>query len=283
MKLQEFYITETVAEDSEINALSSAIARYLKRFETNDFDDDDEYDDHDLDDDDYLNVDMHTKSDEPIDVGTIGQLFDTPIEILNPIKIELQSDFGIRTRLKKDREAEGIKDPKSEGVLGLWYGGDEKTMVLNSDYLGTEKMITSITHELRHALDDFKSDFKAGYSTKYSTPRNKSHRKVTNDPYVGSLKYLAEPAEINARFIQVLHHLVQWINRAFVKLEPDQIKPFVFDKFKKLLDYHRISDLFPEKERSKDYKRLMKRGIEFMQKEIEYQEKRTGKKASGTF
>ncbi len=280
MKLRELYINETSEEDRALISLSSSIVNYLRSFETKETDFD--YDSSELDDDEYQNVDMFTREDLPVKIGTIGQLFDTPLQILDPIKIELQTDYGIRERMRRERDAEVVKKPGQEDIIGLWFG-DEKVMVLNSDYLESKKFPSVVTHELRHALDDFKSEFKAGSSEYYSRPKNKSHRKVTNDPYMGNLSYLAEPMEINARFLEVLHQLVPWINKAFSTMESEKIKGFVFDKFKSLMAHYRISDLFPEKEKSKEYKRLIKRGIDFMQKEINYQEKKTGKRTTGSF
>jgi hypothetical protein len=39
---------------------------------------------------------------------------------------------------------------------------------------------------------------------------------------------------------------------------------------KRLLSAYDISTLFPEREKSKDYKRLIKRAVDFIQKEISY-------------
>lgn len=268
MRLQELFLIETTEEDRAIISLSHAISDYINSHYDNEDMDDLSSDNPDFDfDDDEL--DIGGDEDKPIDVGTIGQLFDTPLEILNPITIQLQSDYGIRQRRKKDTGSDVIRRPGEEDIMGLWYN-TEKLMILNKDYLGSNDLKSVVSHELRHALDDFKSGFKANVSKKYSTPRDKAHRKVTNDPYVGNVSYLAEPAEINARFLQVLHAMVPVIQRA-MKLAPEKIKPFIMSKFKQGLEDNRIAELFPQKEKSKDYKRLMKRGIDFIQKEMNHQ------------
>ena len=126
-----------------------------------------------------------------------------------------------------------------------------------------------MAHELRHALDDYKSEKKASVSNSYSTPKKKEYRKEYNDPYYGNISYLAEPAEINARFLQVLDQLTTTIRQS-VKLYPNDPKPAIMKEFKNILAYYHISDLFPEKELSKDYKRLMKRAMDYIEKELAY-------------
>jgi hypothetical protein len=60
-------------------------------------------------------------------------------------------------------------------------------------------------------------------------------------------------------------------------------KRSIFDKLKHQLEINRISNLFPEKEKSKDYKRLMKRAVDFLEREIKYQENLTGKTVIGSY
>jgi hypothetical protein len=259
VRLQELFLIETTEEDRAIISLSSSISDYLSSNYDNDEDDtpydpDAEYDDE---------LDITGDEDKPIKVGTIKQLFDTPLSILNPIKIELQSDYGIRQRRNKDEDAKIISRPGDDDILGLWYG-DSKTMVLNKDYIGTLNFKSIISHELRHALDDFKSGFKANTSKRYSTPRNIEHQNPNQAE-------LAEPAEINARFLQVLHNMVLVINNVFKRHTGDP-KSYIMNQFDKMMKYHSISELFPEKEKSKQYKRLIKRGVDFIDKEIAYRQ-----------
>jgi hypothetical protein len=276
MRLVELFLKETSMEDRAIISLAQAIYDYLDKnyndgaapaskevtekagfdFEADNFDADD----------DSLG-DIEEPEEHEFDVGTIGQLFDTPLEILNPVRITLLSDYGIGQRRRKEQPDQIHKAPNGENAAGLWYGGTQE-MVLNMDYLGTNTMKSVIAHELRHALDDYKSEFKANEpGGRYSKAKKKEHRKVTNDPYVGNIAYLAEPAEINARFIQVLHAMVPIIGRA-AKLEPEKGKQLINRSFQKLLDTYSIGTLFPEKTASKDYKRLLKRGVDFIEKEL---------------
>lgn len=258
MRLQELF--ETTEEDRALISLSSSIYEYIQRYADEDPDEDeDEYDP----DFDHIPTDMKS-----IHVGTIGRIFDTPIDHVGQITIEMQSSDGIQDRLNREEadDSDITRGPRGE-ILGLWYGHNS-TIVLNKDYLGSNALKSVITHELRHALDDFKSNYEANKDGgRYSTPKNKSYRKVTNDPHMGNLRYLAEPAEINARFVQVLHNLVPVISRA-AKLPSDQGRNLIMSSFKKAMSHHNIEHLFPEKEKSRDYKRLIKRGMDFIQKEL---------------
>jgi hypothetical protein len=260
-------INETTEEDRAILSLAAAIYSKLKEYEDVEpdisYSPDDDYFDPDADFDDEAKPD-----DELITVGTIGSLFNTPLEILNPVTIELQSNYGINERMRKEKGADVTKEPSTGVILGLWYPHNS-TMVFNKDYLGSNSLKSTVSHELRHALDDYKSEFKANSSNKYTTAKNKSYRKVTKDPHMGNLAYLAEPAEINARFIQVLHDMVSVIDRA-IKLDPSKIEPLLSKYLKQSMANHRISDLFPDKDNSKDYKRLMKRAADFIQKELKH-------------
>jgi len=236
MRLREIYLIETTEEDRAIVSLASALSNLLT-----------------------------TKYDNHIGpVGTIGELVDTPLTICNSITIELDNEQGIQQRMKDSFPDDVTK--LGTDVEGIWYA-DDKTIVIDEEYLGSSYLQSVLAHELRHALDDFKSDFKANVSSSYSTPKKKEFRNVTNDPYVGNMAYIAEPAEINARFLQVLDQLTTTIRQS-VKLYPNDPKPAIMKEFKNILAHYHISDLFPEKELSKDYKRLMKRAIDYIEKEL---------------
>jgi hypothetical protein len=76
----------------------------------------------------------------------------------------------------------------------------------------------------------------------------------------------------------------QWYN----KLDAKDIKKQLSTDFKNLLNKYEIADIFPEKTQSSDYKRLVKRAYDFMQKEMAHVEselakKGTPKKATGSF
>jgi predicted secreted protein len=257
MRLVELFLVETTEEDRAIISLASSIYDYIQQFD--DVSTEPEDFDPDFDDDEFAE-----KDEKIITLGRIGDLFDTPLDILNTVTLELQSSYGIKERLKKEEEPG--QESKGE-VLGIWYNHNS-TIVLNKDYLTSNKMKTSIVHELRHALDDYKSDFKANQQERrYTTPRKKEHRvkKHEND----DTPYIAEPAEINARFVQVLHGLVDPIKRA-VKLDPEDANKLILGTLNKLLSFHRIEELFPERTQSKSYKRLVKRAVDFIEKEIQH-------------
>lgn len=268
MRLVELFLNETTEEDRAILSLSSAISKYIQQFETTDDTGDGWQDkDYDVDDDDFDEI----EDDKPQKLGKIGDLFNTPLEGLNHINLELQSDYGIRLRMKKEGGRE-IKRPEDEMIYGLWYGSSD-TVVLNKDFIGSNALKTVVSHELRHALDDIKSNYQANKTGgRYSTPKKKEHRK--NDPYQPNLSYLAEPAEINARFVEVLHLLVASIQRA-AKLPNVDLRDHAMKEFKRFLQAKSIAKLFPETTQSKDYKRLVKRGVDFIEKEIAHV---TGKK-----
>lgn len=251
MRLVELFIIETTEEDRAIISLSTAIYKYIQKYAEEEH----EYDNPD------------DEEAEIIRVGKIGQIFDTPLELLRDVNIQLMPDEAIARRAAKERkDPDVIRDPTTNQIMGIWY--NDKTMVLNSDYIQSNEIKSIISHELRHALDDFKSDFKANNSNRYSTPKNKSFRKAISDPYLGNMKYLAEPAEINARFVEVLHNMVPVIRRAMNLTDQARARPYIMNQLKAELEKNRISELFPEKEKSSDYKRLMKRAMDFIEKEI---------------
>lgn len=243
-------INETTEEDRAILSLASAIYKYLQKYADQDID--------------YDNLDDEEQ--EIIHAGKLGNIFDIPIEAFNNIKLELQSDYGLIQRIKRDKPDHFEDIPGAEAPGGMWYNHNN-TMVLNFDYLSSNIMKSIIAHELRHAMDDVKSNYKANQSTRYGTPKNKSYRKVTKDPHMGNLAYLAQPAEINARFIQVLNKIVDHIP-TLAKYPKEQLTTRAERLLKQAMGAYNISHLFPEKEQSKDYKRLMKRGMDFITKEL---------------
>lgn len=250
MRLQELFLVETTEEDRALISLSTTVYAYLKKY-----------------------AGKRLQDGEVIDVGTIGQLFDTPINILDPVKIQLWSHNDVLKAFPKQASDADLEEPEEDdrNILGFW-DPKEELVVLNADYLESNGLKGAVTHELRHALDDYKSDFRAGSSTRYDRPKKKEHRKdLSNDPYASDLEkkkpYHAKPAEINARFAEVLHGIAFQIQHS-MKYPPDQRRPRVVKLFKKLLDMKHIAHLFPEKEQSKDYRRLVKRGVDFIDKEM---------------
>ncbi len=181
----------------------------------------------------------------PINIGKIGNFLSTPLKSLEDIDVIIDSD-------------ENMPDN-----FGEW---DDGIMKINASVLDNAKLKRLVSHELRHALDDYKSDFRANSSHKYSTPKKQAYRSS-----VGNLAYKAQPAEINARFVEVLDLMTLSIKKNFEKgLRDQDLKSAVMVDFKKALESRYITQLFPEKERSKDYKRLMSRAMDFIDKEIKY-------------
>jgi hypothetical protein len=232
MRLQELFLVETTEEDRAIISLASVIYRHVIKYA------------------DYIDP----ESTKPLDVGKIGDFADTPLDGFEDIKIELQQGvaLGKRWAESSNKEYDG-KEPR-----GVWFN-EIPAIAFNTDSLYSEKIKSTIVHELRHALDDLKSEGKAGSSTRYRTPKKKEHRKT--EPY------LADPSEINGRFSQVLNALVDSISRNS-ELPKDQLFDKSISVLKRLFVMYDISSLFPEKYQSRDYKRLVKRAVDLINKEI---------------
>jgi hypothetical protein len=252
MRLVELFLNETTEEDRAIISLSSAIYKKLEG--------------------DYIGYEPdYTDEDaELIDLGKIGNMFNTPIPDLDNIGIELQGgeEFLRRAdRLGTDGEVKASK------IYAFW-DDDTRSVVLNLDFLDHPRMRTVITHELRHALDDVKSGtYPASPKNKspdeeraYFRPRKKEHRKL--DPY-SNMAYRAQPAEINARFTEVLDELTVRLPRLYARFG-DQTFDYAVTTLNNLLKHFEIADIFPEKEQSRDYKRLMKRAADLITKELDH-------------
>lgn len=247
MRLQELF--ETTEEDRALISLSSAIYAKLQPYTGGNLD--------------YENI-FDVPEQQLIRLGKISDMFDTPITALNDISIEVQGGDPFIERAKDPEQS--ISDYEGKALYGF-YEEDTRTVVLNLELLDKHRMKTSITHELRHALDEIKSGSFPGDAKGYFTPRKKEHRK--DDPY-STTQYRAQPAEINARFVEVLDILSKRIPQWHNKLPPDQVRPKVMNDLTHLLVKYEIADLFPEKTQSKDYKRLIKRAVDFIDKELQH-------------
>jgi hypothetical protein len=240
MRLQELFLTETTVEDRLIISLSSAIYKIVSPYGSID----PEYDNPD---------------DEAAGLLYLGKIKDLvprcPPEF-GQINIQLQTSEKISNRSRGSNA-----DSPAREIYGVW-DNSINGIVLNIDHISSRTMQTIISHELRHALDDIKSEYKANNSSHYSTPRNPIHRKGKDT------RYLAEPAEINARFVEVMHELMGVIRRLRRTAEPDQVRPRAMRELDKLLKTYDISDLFPEKTKSKSYQRLIKRSLAFIDNEL---------------
>jgi hypothetical protein len=150
--------------------------------------------------------------------------------------------------------------------IGRWHE-DIATIFLNKDEIGTDFLKTTISHELRHALDDYKSGNKV--NKRYNTPKNKELRGVTNHPTLGNVGYTAQPIEINARFLQVMDDLTPVIKRIVTSgLSHTDARTKSIKILGNLLTKYQITQLFKRGTDSPDYKRIIKRAVDFIDKEI---------------
>lgn len=241
MRLRELYLIETTEEDRALISLSSSLYDYIQKYNPG----------------------------ETKNLGKIGDFLNTPLEGLNDVSIELVPQDEL-FRLIHGDDAEAAY-PAQGNPMGCWFPG-EKTIRLNSDKINAKGMKSVISHELRHVLDDMKSDYGASKSSRYFTAKDKSLRPGSGDPYTDHMSYLAQPAEINARFVQVLNIMVKVIEVAVKKLPEEKRNAYIMKKLGEYMQHFHISELFPEKEKSKDYKRLMKRAADFIQKELAHAE-----------
>ena len=264
MRLQELF--ETTEEDRALISLSSAIYKKLIQ---------------------YIDTDN-----DSIELGKVADLVDTPLQALNNISIDIQGGDVFLRRLHDIPPEDVIGDKADKTAVAFW-DEDTDTAVFNRDYLGTERIKTTITHELRHALDSVKSNKFPGDAKGYFTPKKKEHRtlyydnkgKLDKNDARNLIPYRAQPAEINARFTEVLHALSDFAAKRYETVAPHLLKKQLMQDFKRLLNKFNIAYLFPEKTESKDYKRLLKRGYDFIQKEMSHIESQpeTTKKATGNW
>jgi hypothetical protein len=262
MRLQD--LLETTQDDRAISSLSDKVYNFLR---TN-----------------YAS-DVPFERDDPngtFTVGKLGDLIDLTVEEqpFKEINLIIQSDESIR-RTISPTDPTADRDPYNPRVIiGAWNPKTDSTHY-NVDFFSSTKLRTTIAHELRHALDDLKSDYRANASVRYETPRKKGHRvsKSAED----RTPYLAQPAEINARAMEVQHQLTNYIPRIYAKFDEDQIRPKVVAYIKRLMQEYRIADLFPERSQSPQYKQLVKRIVLFAQSVMADVETKTGKIARGNW
>jgi hypothetical protein len=263
LEKQQFFLTrpekinETAEEDRAIISLASVIYNKITPY-------------------------IDSDGDELVRIGKISDIADTPLHAVDDVSVEL---LGGDEFIERAKEPDEDIEMYSGKEFLAFYEEDTRTIVLNRDFLGLHRMKTSITHELRHALDEIKSGSFPGNANRYFTPKKKEHRK--DDPY-STLQYRARPAEINARFVEILDILSKRIPKWYDKLDAGSIKKQLSTDFKNLLNKYEIADIFPEKTQSPDYKRLVKRAYDFMQKEMAHVESElakngTPKKATGSF
>jgi len=234
MRIHEL-IVETTEEDRAIISLADVIYKDLQQYADTELD----YDETGV---------MH--------IGRIGDLFDTPIPGLDRVRLEISSDESI---VDLARRLHGKATP-SDSHFGQW-DPMEKAISLNADYLSSNRMRSVIAHELRHAMDDMKSLNRANQSTRYRTARKPEHQADKDGAYQ------AQPAEINARFIEALNVLVPVIPK-LANLEPAAFRTKMTAYINKAFELKDIADYYPEKTASPHYKRLLQRAWAFIEKEL---------------
>ena len=107
----------------------------------------------------------------------------------NNVRLELKSTDQIASYINNTGSNSISQDFGNNRIVGLWHpdGGpddspESKTnspsgsIVLNKDDIGTTEFVSTLAHELRHALDDAKSKMGAADSKRYNTPRKKEHQ-----------------------------------------------------------------------------------------------------------
>lgn len=263
MRVQE--LLETTEEDRALISLSSAIYSKLQP---------------------YVGT-----TEDTVSLGKISDMADTPLIALTDVLIDIQGGDAFLRRLHDIPESDIVK--KDEGSAAAFWDEDTDTVVFNRDFLNTKDSMTTVTHELRHALDSVKSNKFPNDANRYFTPKNKKHRKVyytaagevdKDDPR-NTIPYRAQPAEINARFSEILHQLSVLIPKRYKTVEAHLLRNQLIHDFGQLLIKYKITDLFPQKTKSPDYRRLVKRAYDFIQKEMSHIEAQpdTAKKAVGNW
>jgi len=241
MRIHEL-ILETPEEDRAIISLANVIYEYLQK---------------------YADTDLDYDETGVIHIGRIGELFDTPIPAMDRVRLEITSDEAI---MDLARRLNGKATP-ADSHFGQW-DPMEKAISLNADYLSSKRMRNIIAHELRHAMDDAKSLNRANQSSRYRTARSPSDRENPDSAY------RAEPAELNARFIEALHVLTPIITK-LANLEPAEFRSKMTAYLNRAFEIKDIADYYPEKTASPHYKRLLQRAWAYIDKELAHAQSNT--------
>jgi hypothetical protein len=201
----------------------------------------------------WQHIQSYANSSKTVNLGAISSFMDTPLSALNNIKIVLGDD----DTMNKENSGSNADHLTSVQTSGMWIA-ETDTILLNLSIINERSMRRTIAHELRHALDDMKSNYHAGSSHRYNSPKMNQN---SDDSYKSS------NAEINARFAEVLYAMTVYIKNAKEK-EIENPHEYVMDKFHTMMDQKQIYKYFPEKEKSKLYKRLVSRATDFIAKEM---------------
>jgi len=234
MRIQELLV-ETAEDDRAILSLADAIYNYLQS---------------------YADTELDYDETGVIHIGRIGDLFDTPIEILNSVRLEITPDEAI---VDLARRLYGRATP-ADSHFGQWDPMN-KAISLNADYLSSKRMRNVIAHELRHAMDDAKSLNRANQSTRYRTARSVQHQADQDGAYQ------AQPAEINARFVEALNLLVPVIAKLST-LDSTSFRTKMTAYLNRAFELKDIADYYPEKTANAHYRRLLQRAWDFINKEL---------------
>ena len=234
MRIHELLV-ETAEDDRAIISLAGVIYDYLQQ---------------------YADTELDYDETGVIHIGRIGDLFDTPIAELDRVRLEISSDEAI---VDLALRLHGKATP-SDSHFGQW-DPMEKAISLNADYLSSNRMRNVIAHELRHAMDDAKSLNRANQSTRYRTARSPTHQADAD----GS--YQAQPAEINARFVEALNMLVPVITKLST-MDAASFRTRMTANLNRAFELKDIADYYPEKTASPHYRRLLQRAWDFINKEL---------------
>lgn len=141
--------------------------------------------------------------------------------------------------------------PKTQGLTkaaNAAYDPDTKTIIVPR----TDKDLTSeLVHELRHALDDIKSSGKFLQGRQTTTPRSTS-----GDP---RSEYLSLPLEINARFSQAIHSIINDLKGT------NPSKKDILDAIRIEFFVQNITPFFPKKTEDPAYRRLLSRALSYLE------------------
>ena len=230
-------VNETVEEDHELIRIAKAVYPYIVPY-------------------------IGSGSNELVNLGTISEMTGTTNEFLGSISVELLG--GDEYKLRSVDHASGETPDKVRESIGFW-DEDNNAIVFNIAHIGKTRITTAITHELRHALDDRKSGgFPASPKNKdpdkfnkYFTPKKNKHRNPATE-------YIAQPAEINARFTEILHKLDNLIPKRQAVIPAAELHNRLMHDLNQLMITFEIANLFPEKQKSKEYKQLYKRAAKFI-------------------
>ena len=193
-----------------------------------------------------------------LNMGRIGDVVNTPLIALNDVEIRILPRGAFHKSL-----GEPYQDGKS--VRGFW-DPEKNTVVLNMSLIDSPHLRKTITHELRHALDDYKSNHAASSSDRYNRAREVDMPGLRGDP-----EYASSPKEVNARYMAGMHMALLKIAR--LKREGQGIEDIgkqLPDVIKNSFEVNNVAAVYHEGVRSKNYRRLLSRAAQLLQTELSH-------------